>query len=161
MRKTLLPLLLSVLLLAGCADMGNKQMAGGLLGGAAGGWAGSQIGRGSGNLAATAAGALIGAFLGSELGKGLDRTDQMYAAQAQQQAIVAAPPGARVGWQGQQPGTYGYTVAGPAMPVQTAYGQPPTTCREYQTQVTIGGRVQDAYGRACQGTDGQWRIMQQ
>lgn len=31
-------------------------------------------------------------------------------------------------------------------------------CREYQRSVVIGGVTQQAYGTACQGPDGQWRI---
>ena len=31
-------------------------------------------------------------------------------------------------------------------------------CREYQRNVVIGGVSHQAYGTACQGPDGQWRI---
>lgn len=29
-------------------------------------------------------------------------------------------------------------------------------CREYQKQVTVGGKQQDSYGRACMQPDGSW-----
>jgi hypothetical protein len=33
------------------------------------------------------------------------------------------------------------------------------TCREYQTTVTVGGQVQNAYGTACLQPDGQWKVV--
>lgn len=33
-------------------------------------------------------------------------------------------------------------------------------CREFQQQVTIGGRTEDAYGTACQQPDGSWQVVQ-
>ena len=150
--NTLLSLVL-VASLAACADTGPKQLDGGVLGGAGGGFLCSHFGRGSGNLAATAGCAVIGAFLGSEVGKSLDRSDQTYAMQAQQRAVVLAPVGQQIQWASpSNPGVYGYTVAGPVQPVQSGY------CREYQTTVVVGGETKNAYGRACQGPDGQWRI---
>jgi hypothetical protein len=32
-------------------------------------------------------------------------------------------------------------------------------CREYSRNVVIGGQEQEAYGTACRGPDGQWRIQ--
>lgn len=32
-------------------------------------------------------------------------------------------------------------------------------CREYQSQVTVGGQIQPAYGTACRMPDGAWRIV--
>lgn len=32
-------------------------------------------------------------------------------------------------------------------------------CREYQRQVTIGGRVQQSYGQACLQPDGSWQVQ--
>lgn len=34
-----------------------------------------------------------------------------------------------------------------------------TYCREYQQTVTVGGRLQDSYGTACQQPDGSWKIL--
>ncbi len=34
-----------------------------------------------------------------------------------------------------------------------------TYCREYQTQVTIAGKPQNAYGTACRKPDGSWQIQ--
>jgi surface antigen len=32
-------------------------------------------------------------------------------------------------------------------------------CREFQQTVTIGGKVQTAYGTACRQPDGNWKIV--
>ena len=33
------------------------------------------------------------------------------------------------------------------------------TCREYQQQVTVGGKAEQAYGTACLQEDGAWKIV--
>ncbi len=104
--KFIIPGLVAIALI-GCQNnpYGAKQTGGALIGGAVGGLAGSQIGHGSGALAATAAGALLGLFVGSEAGKSLDRADQQYAMQAQQQAY-AAPVGERITWNNPEIGPF-------------------------------------------------------
>lgn len=137
----------------------NKQTGGAVLGGIGGGALGSQIGGGTGKTAAIIGGTLLGGWLGSEVGASLDKADQMYAAQAQYNAVAFAPPNQTVAWQSQRaPNTGGYTVAGPVqqVPVQ---GGGSAYCREYQTTVVVGGQSQKAFGNACQGADGQWRIQ--
>ena len=32
-------------------------------------------------------------------------------------------------------------------------------CREYQTEVTVEGKTQSAYGTACRRPDGTWEIV--
>jgi surface antigen len=32
-------------------------------------------------------------------------------------------------------------------------------CREYQATITVDGKYQPAYGTACLGPDGAWRIV--
>lgn len=44
----------------------------------------------------------------------------------------------------------------PAPPQATAPGDEPE-CREYQTTVTIDGKPQKAYGKACRQPDGTWK----
>jgi surface antigen len=34
-------------------------------------------------------------------------------------------------------------------------------CREYSNKVTIGGKTQEAYGKACRQPDGSWQIVQE
>ncbi len=33
------------------------------------------------------------------------------------------------------------------------------TCREFQTTITVGGQLQNAYGTACLQPDGQWKVV--
>lgn len=144
-----------VVSLAACetGQYGQKQTGGAVLGGIAGGLLGSQIGGGKGKLAATAAGAVLGVFLGSEIGKSLDKADKLYAQRTQQGALEANPAGQASSWSNPDSGNSG-TVT-PTKTYQTAQGQP---CREYQQTVTIDGRTETAYGRACRQSDGAWKI---
>jgi surface antigen len=56
-------------------------------------------------------------------------------------------------------------VSGDTPPMVYDHSNPPTSapapspadCREYQSQVVIGGRRQTAYGTACRQPDGTWR----
>lgn len=77
---------------AGCANNQggpslNKETAGTVLGGIGGAVIGAQFGGGVGQLMTTAAGALGGAYLGNQAGKSLDKSDQMYQQQQQNQVI--------------------------------------------------------------------------
>ena len=146
---------LSLGLLGGCVtDQGNKQTMGTLLGAGLGGFAGSKVGGGKGQLAATAAGVLLGGLMGNSVGQSLDRADQAYLSRAQDQALEA-PVGQTISWSNPDSGNHG-TIT-PVRTVQnTNTGQ---LCREYQTSVTIGGRVEQGYGTACRTADGDWRIQ--
>jgi hypothetical protein len=42
-------------------------------------------------------------------------------------------------------------------PAPQASAQPEPECREYQTTITIGGKDEKAYGRACRQPDGTWK----
>lgn len=155
MIKRIACLTLSIALITGCADMqgiGQKQGFGTLGGAALGGWAGSQIGGGTGKLAATAAGTLFGALLGNSIGSSLDKADQSHMAQAQQQAFEA-PIGQPVQWQNPQSSNYGFIT-----PTRQGYSASGLTCREFQQTIYVGGRSQQAYGTACQQSDGSWQI---
>lgn len=44
-------------------------------------------------------------------------------------------------------------------PTSSSYSMNGQTCREYQSNVKIGGRLQKSYGTACLGADGAWRIV--
>ena len=163
MRKSLITLACSAVLLAGCANSGNgpgefganKTTAGGLLGAVGGAVAGSQFGQGKGRIAAAAAGTLLGALVGSEVGSSLDRADQQYARRAQSQA-QAAPIGQSIVWSNPESGH-----SGTITPVRE--GRVASTgeyCREFQQTVTVGGQSQQAYGTACRQPDGSWRVVQ-
>ena len=160
--KRIASALLIAALLSGCAN-GNPMMRSdgnvskgsiGMLAGAAGGAAaGSQIGGGKGNIAAIALGTLGGAFLGKSIGDSLDRADLAYADRTSQQALETARTGQPMSWSNPDSGNSG-TIT-PTNTYQNA-GQP---CREYTQTINIGGRQEQAHGRACRGADGTWRIQ--
>ena len=116
---------------------------------------GSTIGSGKGQLVAVAAGTIIGAWLGNEVGKSLDRADRLALERAQDTAYTA-PIGEPISWNNPDSGNYGSVT-----PVRD--GNNNTTgqyCREFQHEVSIGGRTEQAYGVACRQPDGTWKIVQ-
>jgi surface antigen len=154
MKTRLIPVVVAVALLGGCAqDAGTKQTGGAILGGIGGGLAGAQFGHGSGKLAVTALGTLLGAYLGSEAGKSLDRADQAYAARAEQHAY-SAPLGQPIQWNNPETGHSGSYVA-----TRDGTASDGSYCREYQTTVNVGGQSQQAYGTACRQPDGSWKVV--
>ena len=154
LRLMIVPAMALALAACNTSQGGNKQTLGTLLGGAAGGLAGAQIGNGDAQLAATAAGALLGAFFGNQIGESLDRADRLYAEQASQDALENSASGEQIVWNNPDTGNSG-TVT-PTKTYQTNDGQ---YCREFQQTVTVGGREESAYGRACRQPDGSWEIQ--
>jgi len=157
--------LMAVALLTGCAEMGqqgynggggmgNKETFGTLGGAIAGGVIGSQFGGGDGQLAATAVGTLLGAYMGNQVGQSLDRADQAAAAGAFNQAY-AAPVGQSIRWNNPNSGNYGTVTT-----TRDGYSSAGYYCREFQQNITVQGRNQQAYGTACQQPDGSWKIAQ-
>lgn len=146
-------------LTAACADQNSqggisKQTGGAVLGGIGGAALGSTLGKGKGQLVGVAAGALMGAFLGNEVGKSLDRADEQAMHKSTNQALESGRSGEAVSWRNPDSGHYGTVTPQPA--VQTAAGD---TCREYQQTVTVGGKTEQAWGKACRQPDGSWRIV--
>lgn len=155
-RKSLYAVLAMALLLPACQaqNMGTKEGFGTLGGAAVGGLLGSNVGKGSGRLAATAAGVVLGGWLGNEIGASLDRADQSAMNQATYRAY-SAPVGQQITWNNPQSGNMG-TIT----PVRDGYGADGAYCREFQQTITVAGRQQQGFGRACQQPDGSWKIVQ-
>lgn len=144
--------------LSGCAGQGygDKQTGGAVIGGVLGGLLGSQIGGGSGKLAATAGGAILGLIIGSETGRSLDKADHLYASRSTHTVLETNRSGQTSVWTSdKRPGVYVSTT--PA----AAYLDPRSNryCREYQQEITIGGKTKQAYGTACRQPDGSWEIV--
>ncbi len=142
----------SMLSLTAC-NGGPKQTFGGIAGGVGGGLLGSQFGKGHGRLVAVGAGVLLGSLLGSEVGRQMDANDKRLAANANQRAY-SAPVGQQINWNNPQNGN-----SGSVTPVRDGYSRSGEYCREFQQNVTIGGKVQKSYGTACRQPDGQWKIV--
>ncbi|MDW7711674.1 MAG: RT0821/Lpp0805 family surface protein [Deferrisomatales bacterium] len=148
-RWILVPLL--AVSLAACSAPPKKAEIGTVLGGVGGGILGAQVGGGHGRTAAIIAGTILGAVIGQEIGRSIDRTDELMA----QQVLEVNQTGQRSQWVNPDSGN---TVAvTPTRTYQVASGQ---YCREYQTEVVVGGQVQQAYGTACRQPDGSWKIQQ-
>lgn len=133
----------------GCAG-GQKEQIGTVLGGAAGGILGSQIGGGHGRTVGVIVGTLLGAIVGQDIGRTLDDADELRAAHV----LEKNKTGQTSSWANPDKGTE-VTVT----PIKTYQAPSGEYCREYQTEITVGGKVQQAYGTACRQPDGQWKIV--
>jgi surface antigen len=121
-----------------------------VLGGAAGGIIGSHVGGGHGRTAGIIVGTLLGALVGQDIGRSLDDADELRAAHV----LEKNKTGQASTWENPDKGTE-VTVT----PIKTYQAQSGEYCREYQTEITVGGKVQQAYGTACRQPDGQWKIV--
>jgi surface antigen len=145
-------LMLVVVAVTGCATVEDnpKTTIGALGGGAFGGLIAAAAGGGG----AAIAGAVIGgALLGALGGNMLDQRDKRLAAEAQHRALEAGRTGQPVAWQNPDTGHQG-TVT----PVRT-YQSGGAYCREFQSDVTIDGKNERAYGTACRQPDGSWKVQ--
>jgi surface antigen len=145
---------LTALSLTAC-DYGTKETIGTLAGAGLGAWAGSAIdNNGSGGVIAVAAGTVIGGLLGSQIGKGLDKVDRQEAGQAQFSSLEYGRSGQSRQWYNPDTGNGGSVT--PKAAYQNPRGQ---YCREYQQNITVGGKNETAYGTACRQSDGTWKVV--
>ncbi|SDB18532.1 Surface antigen [Desulfonatronum thiosulfatophilum] len=153
-RKTLAVLAILALLATGCGGVQGggqvHQIGGGLLGGIGGGIAGAQIGGGSGRVAAIIGGTILGAALGSYVGGYMDRMDQ----QQVSRTLETQPTGQTSQWRNPDTG-HQYHVT----PVNTFQKSDGQYCREFRTQVEVGGKLEEGYGTACRMPDGAWKMQ--
>ncbi len=151
-RLVVLPLL-AAFVLAGCATMGPKEQAGTVVGGVGGALIGSQFGGGTGRLVGVAVGTLAGALIGQEIGKSLDANDRRMMQESAQYAMENNRTDQPSEWRNPDNGHYGTVTPKRTYQAEGRY------CREYQQTVVIGGREEQAYGRACRQPDGTWKIV--
>ncbi len=133
-------------------DLGhcNRDVLGAVLGGAAGAALGSRVDKDDGRRAAIVGGAIIGVLVGGAIGRYMDSVDQNCIGQT----LEYVPDGETIVWNNpNNGGTYQVT---PAETYQRADGR---YCREYVTEVLIGGRREQAYGTACRQPDGSWQVI--
>lgn len=132
----------------------NKQGAGTVIGGISGAVIGSQFGKGSGAMVGTAIGAIAGAAIGNNIGASMDAQDRVLSRKSTQYSLERVPVGEVTEWKNPDSGHRG-TVT-PVRTFQNRHGQ---YCREYNQTVTIGGKTEKAYGKACREPDGSWKIV--
>ncbi len=146
-KLTLIPLLASLFILAGCNP--SKQDYGRLIGAGTGAFVGSQIGSGTGQLAAVAIGALLGGYVGGNIGQNMDELDRYQT----QKALESTPTGQTVGWTNPD-SRIGYQVT----PTKT-YESSSGPCRDYTTEAIIDGQPEILHGTACRQSNGNWYAM--
>jgi surface antigen len=100
-----------------------------------------------------ATGVFFGVLVGSELLRYMNNVDRLRARDANLMAQTA-PIGQRIVWNNPESNN-----AGSVIPTRDGYSESGKYCREFYQTVSIGGRVQDAYGVACQQADGAWQIV--
>lgn len=154
-RKTVpAALLIAALAAGGCAqNAGQKESGGAVLGAVLGGLLGSQFGKGDGKLAATALGTLAGAAVGSTVGRSMDDVDRMKMRQAER-AAYTAPLNETIVWNNPNTGNRGSVT-----PVRDGSTNAGAYCREFQSEIIVGGNMQTGYGTACRQSDGTWKIV--
>ena len=133
-------------------DLGhcNRDVLGAVLGGAAGAAVGSTVDKHDGRKAAIVGGAIIGVLVGGAIGQYMHSVDQNCIGQA----LEYVPDGETIVWN--NPNNGGDYQVTPAETYQRADGR---YCREYVTEVLIGGRREQAYGTACRQPDGSWKVI--
>jgi surface antigen len=101
-----------------------------------------------------ALGAIFGAVAGDRLGAQLDEKDRLMAAQNLQHSLENTPDGTTTGWKNPNSGH-----SGASSPTKTIVAASGTPCREFVTEIMVGGKTQQGYGTACRQADGSWKIM--
>ena len=82
------------------------------------------------------------------------RTSELKAEMATKQALNAGP-GRAITWDNPaNDNAYGNVVV-----TRQGRGNRGELCREFQHEVTIGGRTEQAYGTACQDNAGDWEMV--
>ena len=155
MNKLVIATAMSAALLTGCAGTYSKQDTGTAAGALLGGGLAYGLGQNSSNKEIwTVLGIGLGAMLGNQIGQQLDERDRLMMGQSFQTALERAPDNHGQSWSNPNTGNSGYT-----MPTRTVVASNGTPCREVTQTVMIGGKSQQAYGRACRMADGSWQIQ--
>lgn len=152
--KIITALLISALVIGCAEDHVSKQNAGTVVGAGLGAIAGSQFGGGEGQIAAAVVGSVLGGYIGNKVGLSMDRADSAYYLRTMSQSLEYNPSGVRSQWKNPDSGNHG------SITPQATYVEHGRNCREYIQEVVIGGKRQQAFGKACRRNDGAWEIIQ-
>ncbi|WP_416898049.1 MAG: RT0821/Lpp0805 family surface protein [Minwuia sp.] len=146
--------LIILLLAAGCSSDTFYRDAGSIAGAAAGTAVGGQVGGGLGRQIAVGAASRTGSLVGKDIGSQLDKASKQAAARAQNKALNS-PTGQQITWNspsGQASGAVQTTKQG-------THNQTGRTCKAFQHDITINGKVETLTGIACQQPDGTWKVQ--
>lgn len=152
---SLLLLLTASLVMGGCTTTPSKQQTGAGVGAVLGAALGYGLGQGHRNKElAIALGALFGAVAGDYVGAQFDERDRLMAAQNLQYSLELSPDGTTSAWQNPNTGHSGHSY-----PTATMIADDGTPCREFTSNIMVGGEQHQAYGTACRQADGSWKIV--
>mgnify|MGYP003322276319 FL=1 len=157
MKKNLIAvgLLSGAILIAGCSTAPSKQEQGAAAGAVVGGVLGGALGQRHADKGwAIALGIIFGALIGDQIGAQLDERDRLLAAQNLQYSLESTKAGAGTTWQNPNSGN-----SGTSTPTSTVVKTDGTPCREFTTEIQVGGETQQGYGTACRQADGSWKIQ--
>ena len=149
-----------VLALGGCVNDSYHQRQnsgagiGAVSGGVLGGLVGSSMGGTGSTILGVGLGAHAGGLIGGAIGRDLDQRDREYMDQRAHYALDQGVSGQRYEWRNPDNNHHGYVTPYPAYQTSTGY------CREFTTQVYVGGRSEQARGTACRQPDGSWQIAE-
>lgn len=152
MINKLISISMVLVMLAGCTNEAgklNKKNVGVGAGALGGALLGSTVGKGEGKILAMVAGAALGGIAGGSIGSYMDKADLEEMKRAEQHALEDVNDGGSLPWKGEK-------SSGTIKILKTDRS---TYCREYQSNVTIGGETKKAYGTACRKPDGSWEIQ--
>jgi surface antigen len=156
MRRHISILIAVTVLLSACATSPyqepqiNKRAVVTILGAGAGALLGAQFGSGRGQLAAVALGTALGGATAYWLSEGMDGNDR----QVVNYALENSYDGQQLPWRNNQSGRE-FAVT-PTRTYQQPSGQ---YCREFTTDIMVGGKKEQGYGTACRQPDGAWKIV--
>jgi surface antigen len=133
----------------------DRATTGGLLGAAAGALIGNQVGNGNGRIAATILGAVAGSVIGSTVGRNMDEADRRAFNEAQSYCLNEGP-GVSRRWNGSTYGSRTHAQGTFRTLREGTNSRTGETCREYKSEIYIGGQVETSSGIACVREDGSY-----
>ena len=159
--KSLVLCFSSILLFCSCTlttttpeNQGPKQAVGTVTGMVLGGKVANDFAEGSRNEGLwTIAGVALGAFLGNEVGASMDRQDALLAERAAMQALGSNKTKQISVLKNPDTGNFGSVYP------TTTFSKNGQPCREFTQEITVGGKVETAFGRACRNSDGSWDLQ--
>ena len=136
-------------------DCRNSPDPAGIIAGAViGGLLGNAVGRGGEQAGATIAGIIVGGALGAALTSNLDCEDRSYAYRTYYDGFNSGRTGRSYSWRNPANDHRG------EFRIASYYNdRDGFRCANYTQTVYIGGRPQNATGRACRQPDGAWAIV--
>lgn len=127
----------------------NRKEIGTVVGAVVGGAIGSQVGDGNGRTVAIILGSVLGAVVGREIGRDLDEGDRACVGHA----LELAKSGQPVRWLNEQ------TKVNYVLTPLAAIAGDSKDCRRFAIKATHGGKSKTSKGRACRGSEGNWKMV--